>query len=188
MKEIEVWREIKGYEGLYEVSNLGRVRSLRHQHGYRRKVPKILKPGKKKSGYLYVNLCKNGKVTSKYVHRLVAEAFIENPLNLPQINHIDENKTNNVVFLDENGNFVPEKSNLEWISQKDNVRYGTGIERRAKAQSRRVLQFNLDGNLIREWISLMEVSRQTGWSQGAISECCRGEYKTSHGYVWRYAE
>ena len=111
----EIWKNIAGYEGLYEVSSFGRVRSLRFGK------TKILKPGKNKKGYLRVSLCKNGKQKTFFVHRLVAQAFLENPQNLPQINHKDENKQNNRL------------ENLEWCSCDYNNNYGTRNERAGKA-------------------------------------------------------
>lgn len=190
----EIWKPVTGFEGLYECSNRGRVRSLVNPHKNPRTIPKILKPAKTRDGYLIVGLSKDGKRTIKKVHRIVAEAFLENPLNLPEVNHRDEDKTNNSVFIDENGNIVQEKSNLEWMSHLDNTRYGTGIERKAKAlmnhpkRSKKVYQYDLEGDLVKEWLSAHEVERQTGWSQGSISACCRGKYKTMYGFIWRYAE
>ena len=113
---IEEWRPIEGYEGLYEVSNTGRVRSLDMYvkgKSYRLHKGKVLSPGKNKNGYLKVNLHYNGKRETITVHRLVAQAFIENPDNLPQVNHKDEDKTNNNV------------DNLEWCDVKYNLSYGT---------------------------------------------------------------
>ena len=119
---IEEWRTIEGYEGLYEVSNLGRVRSLdmyvKGRYGnYRLHKGKVLSPAKDKNGYLKVNLCYNGKDKIIRVHRLVAGAFVSNPDNLPEVNHKDEDKTNNNV------------ENLEWCNRKDNINYGTRTER-----------------------------------------------------------
>ena len=198
---IEVWKEVKGYEGKYEVSNLGRVRSLFDNNGKRRHESRILKPCKDRDGYLQVCLCKNGKGTCKTVHRLVATAFIPNPLNLPQINHRDEDKKNNFIFLDENGNVVLEKSNLEWITQKDNCNYGTRNDRGAKtrskvmigklvnhpALSKKVLQYDLEGDLVQEWLSAHEIERRTGWFSTSICACCLGRQKTAYGFLWRYA-
>lgn len=198
----EVWRPIKDYEGKYEVSNPGRVRSFFDNHGKRRAEPKILKPQKDKDGYLHVGLWKNSNMTRKSVHRLVAETFLENPMNLPEVNHKDEDKTNNFVFIGEDGKVVPEKSNLEWISRKDNINFGTGVVRRVMTfskimkgkfvnrpdLSKKVLQFDLEGNLVKEWPSACEVQRQTGCSQTCISACCRGKIKTSHGFIWKFAE
>lgn len=179
MNEVEVWREVKEFAGKYEVSNFGRVRSLDYRHTGQARV---LRPSMSTDGYLLVDIFKDGKKTRKFVHRVVAEAFIENPSNLTQVNHRNEIKEDNRV------------ENLEWISQKDNINYGTGNERRSKAQlnhpkkSKRVLQFDRSGNLLREWLSTSEVERQTGWCQGHISLACRGKLKTTHGFVWRYAD
>lgn len=108
---IEEWKDVPNYEGLYQVSNLGRIKSLRDKNGKARE--KILKLKLSKFGYYQICLCKNGKQKWYFVHRLVALAFIPNPNNLPQINHIDENKTNNYV------------ENLEWCTSKYNSNYGT---------------------------------------------------------------
>ena len=107
---IEEWRDIKGYEGKYQVSNLGRVKSLNYNHT---KKEKILSDYPNTYGYLYVNLYKNGKGKPFYIHKLVAQAFIDNPNNYREINHKDENKQNNRV------------ENLEWCNRKYNCNYGT---------------------------------------------------------------
>ena len=114
----EIWRPIEGYEGYYEVSSFGRVRSLdmyvKIGYGnYRLHKGKVISLLKKGDGYIQVNLCYNGKLYKKYVHRLVAEAFIPNPDNLPEVNHLDEDKTNNSV------------DNLEWCDRSYNLKYGT---------------------------------------------------------------
>ena len=101
----EVWKDIEGYEDRYQVSNLGRMKRVI--------TGRILKSGKNRGGYLYVNLCKNGKYKTHKIHRQVAQAFIPNPENKPEINHIDEDKSNNVI------------SNLEWSTRKENVNHGT---------------------------------------------------------------
>lgn len=192
----EIWREVPGYEGLYEVSNRGAVRSLCYNGGGR-KSPKVLRPAKNTWGYLQVGLHKGGKTKRLTVHRLVAEAFLQNPLNLPELNHKDEDKTDNFVFVDEAGNTVPERSNLEWCDRSHNINYGTRNNRVSKALTGRrpsprrpVLQFDLEGNLIREWSSANEVEKHTGWSHGDIAKCCLGKpyFKSSHGFLWRYTE
>lgn len=167
----EIWRDIAGYEGLYQVSNLGRVKSL--GNGRTCKTSRILKFIKTKVGYLYVQLCKDGKRKGFRVNRLVAEAFIPNTDGKPEVNHIDEDKANNSV------------ENLEWVWPKDNINHGTRNERVAKKLSKLVLQFTLDDEFVREWESTKECGRN-GFSQGAVAACCRGEYKQHKGYIWKY--
>ena len=168
MKEnIEIWRPVIGYEN-YEISSLGRIRNVI--------TGKVLKPLKGKNGYLHIDL----KSKHCYIHRLVAEAFIPNPDNLPLINHKDENPLNNCV------------DNLEWCTHKYNINYGTAIQRRIKTQlnssifSKPVGQYSLDGTLIKVYPSQCEAVRQTGFSQGNIWSCCLGKRKTHKGYIWRY--
>lgn len=122
---VEIWKDIDGYIGIYQVSNMGNVRSLQREEfkcaqGYRVRKGVELKLSQDQKGYLKVNLCKNGKGRSRRVHRLVAEAFIDNPMHLPEINHIDEDKKNNVV------------SNLEWCTSSYNKMYGNGNVSRSK--------------------------------------------------------
>lgn len=168
----EIWVPIEGFEELYHVSDYGRVKSLNYNHT---KQEHILKPSKtKKDGYLIVNLYKDGKAKIKLVHRLVAEAFIDNPNNLPEVNHINEDKTDNRV------------QNLCWISPIDNINYGTCIKRRAKARYKKVIQYDLDGNFIQEWESATEVQRQLGFYKSGICFCCNGKCKTAYGFKWRY--
>lgn len=175
----EIWKPKKDYEGLYEVSNLGRVKSLGNGNSNNSKE-RILKPGKVKGGYLQICLSKNRKHKNFYIHRLVAEAFLPNPDNLPFINHKDEDKTNNSV------------ENLEWCTFEYNINYGTRTLRANKTNtngklSKPVLQFTLDGEFVREWESTMECGRN-GFNQGHVAECCRGERKSHKGYIWKYKE
>lgn len=174
----EVWKDIQGYEGLYQVSNLGRVRSLSRYVNYGHSVAyrkgRILKEGIATCGYRQVELRKNNRPTHALVHRLVAQAFIPNPDNLPQVNHKDENKANNQV------------SNLEWNTSKDNINYGTGIKRRAEKLSTAIIMCNLDGTEINHFNSLNEASRKTGISAGNICMCCKGRRETANGYKWKY--
>ena len=151
----EEFRDVPGYEGMYEISNLGRVR----RNG------KILKPFKDDWGYLQVDLYKNGTGRTVRVHRLVASAFLSNPQNLPQVNHKDEDKTNNSV------------DNLEWCDGKYNVNY---------SQSKPIIQYDRLGNFIREWPSATKVYEETGIYQANISKCCSGKIKSAGGYIWRY--
>lgn len=183
---VEVWKDIKGYEGFYKSSTFGRARSLdtyrKDKNGtvkfYR---GRILKPITDKNGYLYVNLYKNNKLKRFLIHRLVVEAFLEIPEELKhlegtrylQVNHKDENKQNNNV------------ENLEFCNCKYNVNYGTAIARRSKTISKPVLQFTLDGEFVREWKSTMECGRN-GYSYGAVAACCRGKRKKHKDFIWKY--
>ena len=153
----EIWKEILGYEGLYEVSNLGRVRNMR--------TGRILKPGPDKDGYLLVGLYKSGVRTTNKIHRLVGQAFLPNPQNLPQINHKDEDETNNAV------------SNLEWCDNKYNNNY---------SHAKPILQYDKTGNFIREWPSARKIEEETGIYNPNISKCCLGKLKTSGGYIWKF--
>ena len=185
MKGIEEWKDIKGYEGRYQVSNLGRVKSLSHMKymgssGYRLMPERILKESNKR-GYKCVVLC--NEIGHKHigVHRLVALHFIPNPLNLPQVNHIDENKENNIV------------DNLEWVTAKENINHGTSLERRALTQRitkacKTVYQYDMNGNLVGTYISTHDASRKTGFDRGAIGHCCNNDvgFRTHKGYRWSY--
>ena len=175
----ETWKDVAGYEGLYQVSDQGNVRSKR-RFGSK---GGILKPKVDRDGYLQVGLSQNGQQKSFYIHRLVATAFIPNPSNLPVINHKDENPKNNAV------------DNLEWCTTKYNLNYGTCRARLAAKLkgkfvngplAKAVLQYDKSGNFVREWPSTIEVQRQTGFTQSHISGCCRGRYKSAYGYIWRF--
>lgn len=184
----EVWKDIADFEGIYQVSSLGNVRSLdrcvecndsiRHYKG------RMMKFYKKKNGYLQVNLKRRNLNKQFLVHRLVAETFIPNPCNYPCVNHKDENKANNSV------------DNLEWCTQEYNNHYGVGNKNRCinsrngaiKKQARAVEQYTLDGEFVAEYFSAMEAGRQNQCRQAGISECCNGKQKTAYGYVWRYKE
>ena len=172
------------YEGLYKVSNLGRILSLNYRNTGK---PDLMTPHKRKNGYLKVNLWKNRKRKTCLVHRLVAQTFLPNPENKPQVNHKDEDKTNNFVFLNKYGSVNKKKSNLEWSTPKENSNHGTRTERIAKAQSKPVLQLSLSGELIREWPSTAECGRN-GFDQSAVAKCCRGELPHYKGFLWMYAE
>ncbi len=176
----EIWKTIEGFEGLYEVSNLGRVRSLdrirKAGYGSIAKIKgKILVPQNiNHKKYLVVNLYRNEVGKHYLVHRLVANAFIPNPNNLPEINHKDENPSNNNV------------SNLEWCDRKYNNLYGTAIERRSRTRGKVVIQCSINGDEIARYCSAREAARVIGKSQAAISRCCIGKYKIAYGYIWKY--
>lgn len=177
----EEWRDVPGYEGLYEVSNLGEIRSLDRMVTMKNGVTRIthgtvLTQGKynSKSNYRGVTLCANGVPKKHSVHRIVASAFIPNPDNLPEINHKDEDKQNNCV------------DNLEWCDRKYNNTYGTAKIRAAVTQGKPVIQMR-NGKIVNAWPSQGLAAMFTGASQSGISACLRGECMTSGGYEWRLA-
>ena len=140
------------------------------------KKEKILKPSKtgRERNYLNVILYKNSISNNKSVHRLVAEAFISNPNNLPEVNHKDENTFNNYV------------TNLEWCNTKYNINYGSRTQKAKSKVSKVVLQYNLKNELIEEWKSVRDASRKLNINTGSICRCCKGEFKTAGGFKWKY--
>ena len=173
----EVWKGVVGYEELYEVSSLGRVRSLpricRKLEGKVMKDylygGKMLKPYKDPRGYLSVRLYRNDKTKDKKVHRLVAEAFLPNTDKTLQINHKDENKANNSV------------DNLEWCTGTYNRNYGSGATRNKK----RVAQYDADGNLLAVYSSRHEAGIAVGTAPENICEVAKGNRKKAKGFIWR---
>lgn len=174
----QIWKDISGYEGLYQVSNTGKVRSLNYKGTGKKKILKTGNTGYKRL-YKMVNLHKNKKQKPHYVHRLVAEAFIPNPNNLPYVNHKDENPDNNAVW------------NLEWCTPKYNANYGTAIERMSKTK----MGQNMGGDNINArkikcveldlvFDSIADAKRWLG--KGDIQSCLRGKQHTAGGYHWTY--
>ena len=161
----------------YMVSNLGRIKSLSYN---RTKQEKTLKQSQQK-GYLYVKLAKNGEMKSEIVHRLIAKTFISNPKNKPQVNHKDGNKLNNSV------------SNLEWCTNGENQKhaFNNGLKRRKfgkeNPNATNVMQYDLQGNFIKEWGSISEADRELKISFKNISACCKGKRKTAGGFKWNYS-
>lgn len=184
---MEEWRDVKGYEGFYQVSNKGRVRSIAvwnamHHKVCKRKIPVLKAFDTTVEGYKRVLLSYYGIHHHHSVHRLVAQAFIDNPLGLPEINHKDENTSNNEV------------QNLEWCTRKYNANYGTLPSRisirsrNAPNSSKAVNQYSLDGSFICKYPSLNEASRQIGTVSGdMIGRVCKGKSKTAGGYLWKFA-
>lgn len=171
----EIWKDIDGFDG-YQVSNTGKVKSLNYNHTGKER---ILKASINTYGYKIVNLFRYGKKKNMYIHQLVARAFIPNPDNLPQVNHKDEDKTNNNV------------SNLEWCDGKYNCNFGTRNERVAKAHTG---VYNTKKSKSVRCVetgvifpSANEVQRQLGFVKGNICKCCNGkQYKTVGGYHWEW--
>lgn len=182
--DIEIWKSLDflGYPD-YEVSNFGRVKSLK------RGKEKILHQGKNKKNYLHLELWENGKGKHFLVHRLVASAFLKNDNNLPCVNHKDENPSNNRV------------ENLEWVTPKENTNYGTRNERvseklkgKPKSEehkrniSKPILQYTLDGEFIRVWDSATTASKELNIQYSHINDCCRRKRNKCGGFIWRYKE
>lgn len=184
MKTIkEIWKPVAGFEN-YEVSNLGRIKSLNYN---RTGKEKIMKPMKERNGYLRVELCRNGKIKNFLVHRLIATAFIKNPEGFEQVNHKDENKINNCV------------DNLEFCDCKYNINYGTHNERMIAAQRNHpskskaveASRFSDFRTIKLRYSSTAEADRN-GYSSGNVSKCCRGCFNREgnnkyRGLYWRYA-
>lgn len=160
----EVWKDVVGYEGYYQVSNLGKVKSLQTKK-YSRKEKcaitvmreKILKPYPNTKKYLLVDLKKDGMRNCQKVHRLVAKAFIPNENNFPQVNHKDENKQNNNV------------DNLEWCTNQYNSTYGTAKQRMAQKFKKKVVQISASGEVVNTWNSVKEATEDLGVSKNSIS-------------------
>lgn len=187
----EIWKSVKGYEGLYEVSNLGRVRSvdrtvsgsngsLRHIKGKHRT------PHLSNTGYYLCDLYKENKRKNVLLHRMVAEAFIPNENNLPCVNHIDNNRRNCI------------SDNLEWCAQSYNLKYSYATtDRKSKMNwksgrdnknSKSVLMYSKDGIFIKRFDCICDAERELGISNSGIVACLKKRYKTAGGYIWKYAK
>lgn len=189
-EELEIWKDIVGFEGFYQCSNLGRIKSFKFGK------ERILKPRKDKDAYCIVGLWKEGKVKTCRVHRLVSQAFLPNPNNLPCVNHKDENPSNNCI------------ENLEFCDVAYNNSYGTRLERigkavsiankgkkqsqetkekRAKARQKPILQLSKSGNIILgKFNSAKQAGNELNINKGQITQCCRGKVNSAKGYKWMY--
>lgn len=167
---MEEWKDIRGYEGLYQVSNLGRVKRIQ--------TGKILSLKTEKNGYVRAHLSKNGKAKSCYVHRLVAIEFIPNEANKTTVNHIDENKQNNSDV------------NLEWATMSEQNSYGVGAKNRNDFKKVRVAQLDMQGNLLKIWDSIKSVCHALNLNPSSVTSVCRNKkrYKSTGGFKFRYVE
>ena len=184
----EIWRDIPGYEGLYQASSIGNIRSLDHYvecydistGGVSKRLVKgkLLVPGKTGNyrKYYSVSLCKNGITRTHRVAVLVMLTFVGPRPDGMEINHIDENTFNNSI------------SNLEYCTKLRNNNWGTRKERISDKLSRPIAQLTIDGKLIRVWVSQEEIKRRTNYTQSCISRCCNGKQKTAYGYKWNFYE
>lgn len=183
----EIWKDVDGYEGIYQVSNMGRVRSLDRvfetphprNPAYiqrRRKKGIILSQRKCKSGYLIVDLKCEGIREARMVHRIVAKAFLPNTNNYECVNHKDENKLNNNA------------SNLEWCTPKYNANYGTAAKRMGKAHWKAILKLNRNGDVLCAYDSILEASKDTSITSQRIVGVLKGNRPTAGGYKWKYKE
>jgi hypothetical protein len=175
---MEIWRDVTGYEGIYQVSNYGKVKSLY------KKQANIVTPHIDKKGYHIIRLWRGGNQDTRLLHRLVAQAFVPNHANKPHINHKDGNKSNNYW------------SNLEWCTPSENNKHSFAIglktitakqkARASQANSKPIYQLDRFNNIVRRWPSITLAAKTLGFSLQHISNCCRGSRKTCGGFVWAF--
>lgn len=180
----EIWKDVVGYEGLYKVSDNGNVMSLHYNH---KNEPHLLKQSCGSSGYLHLQIYKGKKCKTVYVHQLVAEAFIPNPHNKQEINHINGNKLDNRL------------SNLEWATTSENQKHAirNGLRKpspnsgrfgKNNPLSKTFCQYDLNGNFIREWTGITQTAKEFGVSNTSLRHCLNGKHKTCCGFIWKYKE
>lgn len=178
----EIYKDIEGFEGIYQVSNLGNVLSLNYLN---QKHPQILKPIKHHLGYQMVHLRKGCKTHVKMIHVLVAKAFVPNPSNKPIVNHIDGNKEHNTA------------DNLEWVTYKENTQHAIrigihdphcpkGTKGKNNVNSKPILQYSLEGKLIKKWECISDASRFVDCNPCLLINNAAGKTKTARGFIWKY--
>ena len=178
----EIWKDVIGLEGIFQVSNMGRIRSLDKYAnvcggGKRLVKGRILKPTKLQNGYYEAQFHHKGERIIYLLHRLVAIHFIDNPLNLPEVNHKDENPQNNNV------------ENLEWCTSKYNANYGTrNIRMMENREFVSVIQLDINGNMIKQWNKMTDACKETGADISSMIRVCKGKQDTCVGYKWKYAD
>lgn len=173
----DVWIDVVGYEGLYQVNGKGEVKSLNYRNTGKKK---IMRTWKNNNGYLYVDLCKNYKYERFLVHRLVYEAFYGKIPDGMEIDHIDTNRQNNRV---ENLRCVTHKENrnnqITKVKSRENTR---------KIFGKPVIQYTKDKQFVKRWECQIDIERELGYSQQNISACCHGKYKQAYGFIWEHEE
>jgi len=173
----ESWEDIAGYEGLYQVSNYGRIKSFRQGKRTKSTAEYILNPTLSNTGYEQITLYRSQHDRHKFlVHRLVAQAFIDNPNNYESVNHKDENRLNNKA------------DNLEWCTASYNNAYGTARIRGSITKGQKIDQFTLEGIYLATYASLSVANKITGINKHIISDCLCGVCQSGKGYIWRYAD